>query len=103
MEFEDEDVVLDTREGTFNENTNLNELFTFKKYQRKYVSFINDIVFVRVPLKDKIKVRGLLKNKLDDGHPIYLGTVSGNLTKIGSIPTDINLDDLDREIQGVIG
>lgn len=103
MEFEDEDVVLDTSKGTFSENTNLNELFSFKKYQRKYVSFINGIAFVRVPLKDKAKVRGLLKNKLDEGNPIYLGTASGNLTKIGSIPADINLDDLDREIQGVIG
>lgn len=103
MEFEDEDVVLDTSKGTFNENTNLNELFSFKKYQRKYVSFINGIAFVRVPLKDKAKVRGLLKNKLGEGNPIYLGTASGNLTKIGSIPADINLDDLDREIQGVIG
>lgn len=99
----EEGFVFDEEAEMFSSKTNINELITFTKYQRKYVSKINDIIYVKVPLSNKRSVERLLKNHLDmEGKVIYLGTATGIKTKIGKLSNNINLDDLDKEIGGLI-
>ncbi|WP_304427859.1 DNA polymerase [uncultured Clostridium sp.] len=93
----DDQTFLDTSKNTYSSKTNLNDLFTFKTYQRKYVSHINGIVFVKVPLKDKRNVRKYLNKVLGEGKKLYLG-----MEQVGTISEDYNLDTLDKEIGGLI-
>ena len=94
----DDQTFLDTSKNTYSSKTDLNQLFTFKTYQRKYVSCINGIVFVKVPLRHKHLVRSYLNKIMDDGRKLYLG-----MEQIGSISEDYNLDNLDKDIRGLIG
>lgn len=93
----DDQTYIDTSKSTHDSKTNLNDLFTFKTYQRKYVSHINGIVFVKVPLKHKHLVRSYLSKIMNDGKKLYLG-----MEHIGSIPDEYDLDKLDKEIGGLI-
>lgn len=88
---------------TFSKNTDIANLISFEKYQRKYVSKINNTVYIKVPLSSKLEVKKLLRKYLArEGRMLFLGTVSGNLSRIGYIDSETNLDELDKEIGGLI-